>query len=239
MLNLVIADTALETIPIEIFRHDSLKKIRNSGKKPSEILLDRTFHHFAITSSNLKEGYKRARPDILHIILLTVLATPLFKDDQLKVFVHTINNQIIKIADKVRIPKSYSRYEGLILDLIKNKKITTKEGTVLLELKENLTFSDLLKKIVKPDITIGLTINGVSNNFESVSDELLLFKNPCIVLGGFPKGHFSTDIENCLEKKYSISSVGLESHVVISRLLYEYEKKNSFSINSKKLGGFT
>ncbi|MDQ6722859.1 MAG: ribosome biogenesis protein, partial [Thermoproteota archaeon] len=73
---MVIADTALETIPAEIFQHPSLKKIRNSGKKPTEILLDRTFHHFAILSSNLKEDYKRARPDILHIILLNVLATP-------------------------------------------------------------------------------------------------------------------------------------------------------------------
>lgn len=235
MLNLVIADTALETIPIEIFNHTSLNKIRNSGRKPTEILLDRTLHHFAITASNLKQGYKRARPDILHIILLTVLATPLFKYNQLKVFIHTINNQVIKISDNVRIPKSYSRYEGLMLSLIKDKKIVTKEGDILLELKENLIFSDLLGKTIKPDITIGLSITGVPNCFESISKELLFFKNPCVVIGGFPKGHFSKDIENCLEKKYSISSLSLEAHVVISRLLYEYEKKNSFNNNNKKL----
>ena len=236
MLNLVIAETALETIPAEIFHHDSLKKIRKSKKKPTEILLDRTFHHAAITSSNLKEGYKRARPDISHIILLTVLATPLFKNNQVKVFIHTINNQVIKIADNVRIPKSYSRYEGLILDLIKNKKIVTKDGTMLLELKEHLIFSDLIKNIIKPDITIGLSITGDLNNFETISNELTIFNNPCVVIGGFPKGHFSKDIEQCLGKKYSISSLSLEAHVVVSRLIYEYEKKNSFNINSKKKG---
>jgi rRNA small subunit pseudouridine methyltransferase Nep1 len=225
---LVIAETALETIPLEIFRHSSLKKIRDSGKKPTQILLDRTFHHFAILSSNLKQDYKRARPDILHIILLNVLATPLFKNNQLKVFVHTINNQVIKIGDNLRIPKSYSRYEGLILDLFKNKKIKSKDGCLLLELNDNLSFSDLLDKYIKPDVITGLSTNGIFKNFEYVSKELFEFKNPCIVIGGFPKGHFSKDIESRLEKKYSISNLSLEAHIVISRLLYEFEKINNF-----------
>jgi rRNA small subunit pseudouridine methyltransferase Nep1 len=228
LLNLVIAETALETIPLEIFRHSSLKKIRDSGKKPTQILLDRTFHHFAILSSNLKQDYKRARPDILHIILLNVLATPLFKNNQLKVFVHTINNQVIKIGDNLRIPKSYSRYEGLILDLFKNKKIKSQNGCLLLELNDNLSFSDLLNKYIKPDVIIGLSTNGIFKNFENVSKELFEFKNPCIVIGGFPKGHFSKDIESRLEKKYSISNLSLEAHIVISRLLYEFEKINNF-----------
>jgi rRNA small subunit pseudouridine methyltransferase Nep1 len=228
LLNLVIAETALETIPVEIFQHTSLKKIRDSGKKPTQILLDRTFHHFAILSSNLKQDYKRARPDILHIILLNVLATPLFKNNQLKVFVHTINNQVIKIGDNLRIPKSYSRYEGLILDLFKNKKIKSKDGCLLLELNDNLSFSDLLDKYIKPDVITGLSTNGIFKNFEYVSKELFEFKNPCIVIGGFPKGHFSKDIESRLEKKYSISNLSLEAHIVISRLLYEFEKINNF-----------
>ncbi len=228
MLNLVIAETALETIPLEIFQHESLKKIRDSGKKPTQILLDRTFHHFAILSSNLKQDYKRARPDILHIILLNVLATPLFKNNQLKVFVHTTNDQVIKIGDNLRIPKSYSRYEGLILDLFKNKKIKSKDGCLLLELNDNLSFSDLLDKYIKPDVITGLSTNGIFKNFEYVSKELFEFKNPCIVIGGFPKGHFSKDIESRLEKKYSISNLSLEAHIVISRLLYEFEKINNF-----------
>ena len=231
---MVIADTALETLPIEIFRHYSLKKIRNSGKRPTDILLDRALHHFAITSSNLEQEHKRARPDILHIILLTILATPLFKYNQLKVFIHTINNQVIKVGDNVRIPKSYFRFEGLILNLMKNGKIISKDGTLLLELNENLNFSKLLKDYIEPDITIGLSIKGNFNSFESISNELYQYKNPCIVIGGFAKGHFSKDIESCLEKKYSIANLSLEAHVVTSRLLYEYEKKINFNVNSKK-----
>ncbi len=228
MLNLVIADTALETMPIEILQHPSLKKIRDSGKKPTEILLDRTFHHFAIVSSALIENYKRGRPDILHIILLNVLATPLFKKNLVKVFVHTINNQVIKIGDYLRIPKSYSRFEGLVLDLIKNKKIVAKDGTLLLELSDNLSFSHMIEKKIKPDVVIGFSTTGIFKNFDGVCKELFQFKNPCVVIGGFPRGHFSKDIESCIDNMYSISDLSLEAHVVVSRLLYEWEKINDF-----------
>jgi rRNA small subunit pseudouridine methyltransferase Nep1 len=121
-----------------------------------------------------------------------------------------------------------------MLDLIKNRKIISKDGVLLLELNENLNFSRLLKEYIEPDITIGLSIEGNFNNFESISNELYRYKNPCIVIGGFAKGHFSKDIESCLEKKYSISNFSLEAHVVTSRILYEYEKKIIFNINSKK-----
>jgi rRNA small subunit pseudouridine methyltransferase Nep1 len=224
----VIADTALETMPIEIFQHPSLKKIRWSGKKPSEILLDRNFHHFAIISSSLTENYKRGRPDILHIILQSILATPLFKKNLVKVFVHTINNQVIEIGEYLRIPKSYSRYEGLMLDLIKNKKATSKYGSPLLELIDNLSFSNLIKKKIKPDIVIGFSTKGISKAFDGVCNELLQYKNPCVVVGGFPKGHFSKDIDSRIDKMYSISDLGLEAHVVVSRMLYEWEKINGF-----------
>ncbi len=46
-----------------------------------------------------------------------------------------------------------------------------------------------------------------------------------IVIGGFPKGHFSDDISNFLDNSYLIGKIKLEAHVVIARVLYECEKK--------------
>ncbi len=224
MLNLVIADTAIETIPIEIFKHPSLKKVRNTGKNPFDILLDRTYHHFAISSCRLIDDHKRGRPDILHITLLNALATPLYKKNCLKIYVHTINNNVIIIGDGLRLPKSYSRFEGLMLDLFKNKKIASQNGDLLLEYVTNLSFSDLIDKYVKPDITIGFSTTGVLDSLDHVAHELFTYRNSCIVVGGFPKGYFSKNIERCFDKKYSIYGEGLEAHVVISRILYEFEK---------------
>jgi len=224
LLNLIIADASLETIPIDIYKHPSLKKNRHSGKKPDDILLDRSLHHFAMKASDLDNHHKRGRPDILHIALVNALATPLYQNNLIKIFIHTINNDVILIGNNVRIPKSYSRFEGLILNLFKNKKIISNEGQILLEIREHVKFDYLLREIIKAEIVVGFSTTGNYRKLESITMDLIEFANPCVVIGGFPKGYFSDGVDSCFNKKYSISNMGLESQVVISRLIYEYEK---------------
>ena len=224
MLNLIIADTSLETIPDNLYRHPSLRKLRHSGKKPSDILLDRSFHHFAMMSTGLENHHKRGRPDILHITLINALATPLYRNNMMNVFIHTVNNNVICVGDNVRIPKSYIRFEGLMINLLKTKKIISDEGRLLLELRSQINFKRLIKEIVKSDTVVGLSTTGVYRKLESIAIDLSSQNNPCVVIGGFPNGYFSDSVDSCFDKKYSISSVGLESQVVVSRLVYEYEK---------------
>lgn len=224
MLNLIIADASLETIPFDVFKHHSLKKIRNSGKKPKEILLDRSLHHFAMMSTKLDEDYKRGRPDIIHIALLNALATPLYKRNHLRVFIHTIDNNVILLGNNVRLPKSYSRFEGLMLNLFREKRILSEDGQLLLDLRPNTNFGDLLKEFVKPEIVWGFSTTGTFKSLESIGADLASYTNGCVVIGGFPKGYFSKNIDSYFDKKFSISDMGLESQIIISRLLYEFEK---------------
>ena len=224
MLNLIIADTSLETIPINVFKHPSLKKIRNSGKKPKEILLDRSLHHFAMMSAKLDEDYKRGRPDILHTALLNALATPLYQRNHLRVFIHTVDNNVILVGNNVRFPKSYFRFEGLMLNLFRDKKIISEDGQLLLDLRPNTNFGDLLKEFVKPEIVWGFSTTGTFKSLESIGADLASYTNGCVVIGGFPKGYFSKNIDSYFNKKFSISDMGLESQLIISRLLYEFEK---------------
>jgi rRNA small subunit pseudouridine methyltransferase Nep1 len=51
-----------------------------------------------------------------------------------------------------------------------------------------------------------------------------LTNDSCLVIGGFPKGHFSNEIKKRFEYIVNVDDTPLESHVVISRVLYEYEK---------------
>ena len=224
LLNVIIADASIETLPNNLYRHHSLKKIRLSGKKPNDILLDRSFHHFAMVSSGIENDHKRGRPDILHIALVNALATPLYRKNLMKVFIHTINNNVILIGDSVKIPKSYIRFEGLMLNLLKNKKIISDDGQMLLEIKSQMKFGNLINGIIKADAVIGFSTTGIYKKLESIAIDLSKLTNPCVVIGGFPKGHFSDNVDMCFDKKYSISNMGLESQVVISRLIYEYEK---------------
>ena len=65
-------------------------------------------------------------------------------------------------------------------------------------------------------------LNGISSSYEKIAAEIS--DNSCLVIGGFQKGHFSDLIEEKITNLYSVGDDSFEGHVVVSRILYEYEK---------------
>lgn len=187
--------------------------------KPSEILLDRSYHHAAMMK--LDDANKRGRPDIVHFGLMEALGTPLFMKGMLRVYVHTINDKLVAIADNLRLPKSYFRFEGLMVNLFRDRVVKTEEGAVLMELSDG-TLADLISAI-KPDKVVGLSTTGVKSTAEKAVAQNLT-DDSAFVIGGFPRGHFSESTMKLLNLTYSISDFRLEAHVVIARVLYECEK---------------
>ncbi len=219
MLSLVIAESALELIPLELQKHNSVVSYaKRFNKKTSEILLDTSWHFSA--TKGIKNGMKRGRPDLIHYCLLEACSIPLYFKNRLKVFVHTIDDKVIFIGQNVRLPKSYHRFEGLVEQLYLNKKIE-EEKNILLEIKE-MSFENLIKKI-NPKITIALSSSGIRNSYQNVAEEI--DDDTCLVIGGFPKGEYSDKIKKQFNKLISVDKNPLEAHVIISRILYEYEKR--------------
>jgi rRNA small subunit pseudouridine methyltransferase Nep1 len=207
-------------VPREIAGHAAVRNhARRFGLKPSEILLDRSYHHAAM--GKLQDNNKRGRPDIVHFALMEALATPLFMKGMLRVYVHTIDDKLIAIADNLRIPKSYFRFEGLMVGLFRDKTVKSEQGAVLMEISDG-SLADLLDSI-KPDKVIGLSTTGVQGTAEKAVAENMA-DDCAFVVGGFPRGHFSESTTARLNLTYSISDVGLEAHVAIARVLYECEK---------------
>ena len=238
-VSLVIAETALERVPEELSRHPS---VRNHAlrlqKNPKEILLDRSFHHAAMISGKIKLAWKRGRPDIAHFALLEALSTPLYLEGLLDVYIHTMDDKVILIGPKLRIPKSYFRFEGIMMKLFKEKIIKNKEGDkTLLELLENATFNHLIKNVIGSDKVVGLTSVGA----RSTAGEVVLksyidnkYIDCTFVIGGFPKGHFSERTSKLFSCSYSIVQYAVEAHIVIARILYECEKILLFADKSKR-----
>lgn len=238
-VSLVIAETALELVPEELSRHSSVRNhARRLQKKSSEILLDRSFHHSAMISGKIKMAWKRGRPDIAHFALLEALSTPLYLEDMLDVYVHTINDKVIKISPNVKVPKSYFRFEGVIIKLFKEKTIKNNEGNkTLLELCDNTTFEHLINNIIESDNVVGLTSVGARSTADYVAFRNLIEKKnvKCtFVVGGFPKGHFSECTSKLFSCSYSIERFALEAHIVIARILYECEKILLYAINGSR-----
>lgn len=219
-ITLIIAEAALETVPDEIVRHPSvINHARRLGLKASETLLDRSYHHAAM--KGLKEGWKRGRPDLVHFAMLEALSTPLFMKGMLNVYVHTVGDKVIEMAGQLRIPKSYFRFEGLMVKLFQDKQVVS-EDTTLLRMRD-CSFEQLLQEI-GPGRVIGLSTAGVQSDAEKVVRKNMDADHCVYVVGAFPRGHFSEKIAKLFNFTYSIDEMGLESHVVIARILYECEK---------------
>jgi rRNA small subunit pseudouridine methyltransferase Nep1 len=231
---LVIAEASLETVPKQIVRHMSVvRHAKRLGKKPTEILLDRSYHHSAMVAGKLESMWKRGRPDIVHFALQEALSTPLYLENKLSVYVYTINNKVILIGSNLRLPKSYFRFEGLMMKLFKDKIIKSQQdGRTLLELLDDVKFEHLIKNMARCSKSIGLSSGGLASTAQEVVSKYINGADRCqctIVIGGFPKGYFSDYISNYLDNLYSIGKTKLEAHVVIARVLYECEKRMSMA----------
>lgn len=218
MLSLVITESALELVPKAIQNHQSVvSHAKKLEKNPSEILLDNSWHFAAM--KGIENELKRGRPDLVHLCLLEACSTPLYFENKIKVFLHTVDDKVIFIGENVRIPKSYHRFEGLIEKLYKEKTIES-DGKKLLELKE-MNFSELLDHI-KPKKVVGFSLQGTLDSYQNIVSKL--DSDSCIVIGGFQKGHFSELVKKRINELYCVEKKSLEAHLVVGRVLYEYEK---------------
>ena len=218
MISLILSESSLELVPDTLQDHPSVVlHARNLRKHPSEILLDNSWHFAAM--KGIKNELKRGRPDLVHFSILEAVTSPLYIQNKMNLFVHTLDEKVIYFGQNIRIPKSYHRFEGLIEKLYSEKKIMA-DKEILLEIQEK-TFSELIHEI-HPTQTIGFSREGVSTTFEAITANIS--PDACIVIGGFQKGHFSDQIKNQIDHLYSINNMSLDGHVVVARMIYECEK---------------
>lgn len=204
---------------MELQRHNSVTaSARRFNKKPSEILLDISWHFAAM--KGIKNEIKRGRPDLIHFSLLEACSIPLYFENRLNVFIHTIDDKVISIGQNVRLPKSYHRFIGLVEKLYDTKEIKENSNT-LLTLKD-MSFGELIRKI-NPEQTIALSSKGIKSSYQKLAEEIK--NNTCLVVGGFSKGQFSDKNKEYFDKMVSVDNNPLEAHIIISRILYEYEKR--------------
>ncbi len=219
MLHLTFAESALERVPPNLWNQPSIvKKARQAGKHPCKTLLDRTYHHRAMLK--LANAAKRGRPDILHVSLLAAFGTPLNKEGLLKTYVHTIDGHLIHFNPDVRLPKNYNRFVGLIEQLYDQGKIPV-EAPTLLELEKG-GLQKLVEE-VQPSYIIAFSRSGSPKLPQKVL-KCRKEENLMVVVGAFPRGHFSETLLDIADEVVSIDVEPLEASIVTSRILYDYER---------------
>ena len=220
MINLIIADSELETIPPEMLDDYAIRRMgKQSGKRPSEMLLDSNFMHSAIERHFPGKSTRFGRPDIFYLLLNVAMDSIANRRGHLRVYIHTKHDEIINIDPGVRLPKSYNRFAGLMEDLFRKGKIES-GGKELLSIS-----SGTLKDAVN---STGAHTNIVLAPGPSRSKpvEFLSRRGPLnVIIGGFTEGDYISDISG-MGEKFSIFEDELTIWTVASEILVSYEIVN-------------
>lgn len=189
------------------------------GKRPNQLLLDRSYHHAAM--AGLQDAERRGRPDIVHLSLLEAMGTPLNQEGMLRVYVHTFNNHVLRFDPKVRLPRNYDRFKGLMEQLYELGRVPP-QGPAMAEL-EKRTLETLMDEI-RPDYVLALSRIGRPRRLEEVAQDMSRRRMPAVMVGGFPRGHFGEETLRVVDELVSIDPETLDAWIVTSRVVYEYER---------------
>jgi len=85
--------------------------------------------------------FSEARPDITHQCLLTLLDSPINKAGKLQVYIQTSKGVLIEVNPSVRIPRTFKRFSGLMVQLLHKLSI------------RSINSQDKLLKVIKNPIT--------------------------------------------------------------------------------------
>ncbi|KAJ2997110.1 Ribosomal RNA small subunit methyltransferase mra1 [Globomyces sp. JEL0801] len=112
---------------IVVLQQASLETVKlGKGKEGHYALLNCDDHHHILKKNN--RDLSDSRPDITHQCLLALLDSPLNKAGKLQVYIHTTKNVLIEVNPQVRIPRTFKRFCGLMVQLLHKLSIRAVNG---------------------------------------------------------------------------------------------------------------
>lgn len=182
--------------------------------------------HRDLCKKKLKKDPKEFRPDICHQELLALLDSPLNKSGHLQIYIRTSRNVLIELHPSVRIPRTYKRFAGLMVQLLHKMKIKASDnGTTLMK---------VIKNPFSQHLPVGTHVYGLSCQGQLYSPaglaKALIPSDPetaenqvCFVIGAMSAGHVTTEDHPYIEKMIGISEYPLSGASAINRILGSIE----------------
>jgi rRNA small subunit pseudouridine methyltransferase Nep1 len=234
--------SSLGSIPLELINLDSSNK--KQRQEPIIVLLDQASletvknkrgmyellncdDHRDLCKNKLRKDPNSFRPDILHQELLALLDSPLNKAGLLRVYIATTKKVLIQVHPSIRIPRTYKRFAGLMVQLLHKMKIKAgNDSTTLLKVIKN-PFSSHLPPGTR---CYGFSCEGTLYSPIALAKSILPIEpntnkatatTPppiCFVIGAMSTGHITIEDHPYIEKMISISSYPLSGAAAASRL---------------------
>jgi len=151
---------------------------------------------------------------------LQVLETPLNWENRLRVFVHTQDDHVISINPRIRIPKNYIRFVGLIEQLFSTGRVP-EHGDALMQIEKS-SLQRLVDTTSASDV-LGFSILGRAKLIRSVAEQVGRLAQPLVLIGGFPRGHFSEPTMRVVSSIFKVDPKPLDAWIVAGRFVYDFE----------------
>ncbi|KPA84220.1 hypothetical protein ABB37_02272 [Leptomonas pyrrhocoris] len=142
---------------------------RNGAAKPRDVVVILEKAGILMGNMGLVDAYDRAatteianaslkdvRPDIVHQCLLALFDSDLAYQHRLRVYISLFSRQgkVIEVSPALRPPRTYARFRGLMAALLRDGRITSTDGQVLMR---------LMPGSVAPIIPHGAEVIGLTN----------------------------------------------------------------------------
>lgn len=148
------------------------------------------------------------RPDITHHILLTIIDSPLYKANKCKVYIKTVNNILVEINEGTRIPRTMTRFMGLMRDVLRKLRIKSEDKTLMRVIKSKMDFPPGAVKI------------GMSHEGERICNEHFAADNVVLYVSAKQRGEDrfeDTDI------RMKVSDYELSGAAAVGKAIYFIE----------------
>ncbi|KKY20163.1 putative nucleolar essential protein 1 [Diplodia seriata] len=161
-----------------------------------------------------------ARPDITHQCLLTLLDSPINKAGRLQIYIHTAKGVLIEVSPTVRIPRTFKRFAGLMVQLLHRLSIrsTTSQEKLLKVIKNPIT-DHLPPNCRKVTLSFDAPVVKVREYIEDLDPN----QSVCVFIGAMAKGKddFADEFK---DDSISISNYSLSASVACSKFCHGAEE---------------
>ncbi|KAK3572091.1 hypothetical protein QTP86_022322, partial [Hemibagrus guttatus] len=177
-------------------------------------LLNCDQHKNIIIKSGRDPG--NVRPDITHQSLLMLMDSPLNRAGLLQVYIHTEKNALIEINPQTRIPRTFPRFCGLMVQLLHKLSVRAADGPQRL--------LRMIKNPISDHLPAGCPRYAMSFKAgDAVCPRTLVPKDgpAVVVIGAFAHGAVNVDYT---EKTVSISNYPLSAALTCSKICSAFEE---------------
>ncbi|KAI9827091.1 MAG: 18S rRNA pseudouridine methyltransferase [Phylliscum demangeonii] len=167
----------------------------------------------------MKRDISEARPDITHQCLLTLLDSPVNKAGRLQIYIHTAKGVLIEVSPTVRIPRTFKRFAGLMVQLLHRLSIrSTNSQEKLLKVIKNPITDHLPPRCRKITLSFEAPVVRVKEYIADLGER----ESVCVFVGAMAKGR-DDFADAIVDDRISISQYSLSASVACSKFCHAAE----------------